>query len=127
MTGKTLTKQYVLKFQILTGSTELELPETRKRIKSSQSVNVYPFIFNEYEKNGYVTGFNEDLPNVGTFTYRLNGFDRQPTTHYMRPFYLAFERESSHHLQLCIGDKPRHNVMLDYTTQVNTCIHARHP
>lgn len=81
-------------------------------------MNVYPFIFNDYENNGYVTSFNEDLPNVGTFTYRLNGFDHQPTTHYMRPFYLAFERESNHHLHLCIGDKPRHNVMLDYTTQV---------
>lgn len=64
---------------ILTGFTELELPETRKRMKGSKSVNVYPMIWSEYEQNGYVTSFNEDVPQIGTFSYRLNGFDQQPT------------------------------------------------
>lgn len=64
---------------ILTGYTELELPETRKRMRGSSSVNVYPMIWSEYERNGYVTSFNEDVPKIGTFSYRLNGFDQQPT------------------------------------------------
>lgn len=64
---------------ILTGFTELELPETRKRMKDSKSVNVYPMIWSEYERSGYVTSFNEDVPHIGTFSYRLNGFDEQPT------------------------------------------------
>lgn len=64
---------------ILTGFTELELPETRKRMKDSTSVNVYPMIWSEYERLGYVTSFNEDVPQIGTFSYRLNGFDQQPT------------------------------------------------
>lgn len=64
---------------ILTGFTELELPETRKRMKDSKSVNVYPMIWSEYERSGYVTAFNEDVPSIGTFSYRLNGFDKQPT------------------------------------------------
>lgn len=102
----------------MTGFTELELPETRKRMKGSSTVDVYPFIFKEYARHGYATGFNEDLPNVGTFSYRLNGFHNQPTGHYMRPFYLAFDRESNRHKRLCVGDVPRHNVMLDYTTKV---------
>lgn len=88
-------------------------------MKDSHAVNVYPFIFDEYKLSGYATAFNEDLPNVGTFTYRLNGFDKQPTDHYMRPFYLAFEREAKRHKKLCVGDVPRHNVMLDYTTKVS--------
>lgn len=67
---------------ILTGFTELELPETRKRMKYSKSVNVYPMIWSEYERNGYVTSFNEDVPQIGTFSYRLNGFDEQPTGSY---------------------------------------------
>lgn len=96
----------------------MELPETRRRIQNSNPVNIYPFVFYEYEKKGYVTAFNEDLPYVGTFSYRLNGFHEQPTTHYMRPFYLAFQQEMSRHKRLCVGDTPRHNVMFDYTAKV---------
>lgn len=103
---------------LLTGFTELELPEVRKRIKDSGFVNLYPFIFYDYARNGYVTAFNEDLPKVGTFSYRLNGFQQQPTTHYMRPFYLAFESEINRHKSLCVRDKTRHQVMLDYTKNV---------
>ena len=76
---------------LLTGFTELELPETRRRMKNSDYVNVYPMIWKEYERYGYVTSFNEDVPDIGTFTYRLNGFDEQPTDHYMRTYYLAIE------------------------------------
>lgn len=75
-------------------------------------------IFFEYERHGYVTAFNEDLPDVGTFSYRLNGFQEQPTTHYMRPFYLAFLGEMNRHKKLCVGDIPRHKVMFDYTQKV---------
>lgn len=59
---------------LLTGNTELELPDTRKRIRNSKFVNVYPFIWNDYKEAGYVTGFFEDVPELSTFTYRLNGF-----------------------------------------------------
>lgn len=97
----------------------MELPETRKRIKDSGFVNMYPFLFYDYADSGYVTAFNEDLPNVGTFSYRLNGFKQQPTTHYMRPFYLAFQGEMERHKKLCVGDIRRHQVMLDYTKNVS--------
>ncbi|XP_037041406.1 uncharacterized protein LOC119078066 isoform X2 [Bradysia coprophila] len=102
---------------ILTGFTELELPETRKRMKGSKSVNVYPMIWSEYERSGYVTSFNEDVPHIGTFSYRLNGFDQQPTDHYMRTFYLAIDPELANYKKLCVGSQPRHNVMLDYTKE----------
>lgn len=105
-------------FQLLTGYTELELPETRKRFPDSGFVNSYPMVFFDYARHGYVTAFNEDLPDVGTFSYRLNGFQEQPTTHYMRPFYLAFRGEMSRNKRLCVGDTPRHKVMLDYTQKV---------
>lgn len=108
--------------KLLTGYTELELPETRKRISESVFVNTYPFIFYEYAQHGYVSAFNEDLPDVGTFSLRLNGFREQPTTHYMRPFYLAFQKEKNRHKRLCVGDTPRHKVMLDYTQKVRKII-----
>lgn len=100
---------------ILTGFTELELPETRKRKFSSTYVNSYPMIWKEYEKAGYVTAFNEDQPNIGTFSYRLNGFKKQPTDHYLRTYYQAIEGELRNYKKLCVGSRPRHQVMLDYT------------
>ncbi|XP_055635031.1 uncharacterized protein LOC129774949 [Toxorhynchites rutilus septentrionalis] len=102
---------------LLTGFTELELPETRKRMKNSDYVNVYPMVWDEYEKYGYVTGFNEDVPHIGTFSYRLNGFDVQPTDHYMRTYYLAIDSYLSYYKKLCVGAQPRHKVMLDYTKE----------
>ncbi|XP_058825046.1 uncharacterized protein LOC131685374 [Topomyia yanbarensis] len=102
---------------LLTGFTELELPETRRRMANSEFVNVYPFVWNEYEKYGYVTAFNEDVPHIGTFSYRLNGFESQPTDHYMRTYYLSIENQLSYYKRLCVGAQPRHKVMLDYTKE----------
>lgn len=42
---------------VSTGETELELPETRKRMGSKANyVNIYPFIWNQFREKGYVTG-----------------------------------------------------------------------
>lgn len=42
---------------IVIGRTELELPDTRKRMGNKASyVDVYPFIWKEFMKYGYVTG-----------------------------------------------------------------------
>lgn len=50
---------------ILTGRTELELPETRKRMGEKASfVNVYPFVWKDYQANGYVTG-DYNIINTG--------------------------------------------------------------
>lgn len=98
---------------ILTGKTELELPDTRKRISNSTTVDVYPFVWNDFRKNGYVTGFLEDVPDLGTFTYRLRGFKDAPTDHYMRPYYVAAHHEWSHSPKLCAGAVPRHMVMMN--------------
>lgn len=42
---------------LLTGMTELELPETRKRKFSSKYVNIYPMVWKKYQESGYVTAF----------------------------------------------------------------------
>lgn len=100
---------------LLTGYTELELPETRKRKLSAVHVDAYPMIWKKFKEAGYLTAFNEDQPNIGTFTYRLKGFDRQPTDHYMRTYFLAIENELMNYKKLCVGSRPKHQVMLDYT------------
>ncbi|XP_037094607.1 uncharacterized protein LOC119114692 [Pollicipes pollicipes] len=103
---------------ILTGQTEPELPETRKRFSSADFVNVYPFIWKKFADDGFVTAFNEDQPHIGTFQYRLKGFMPQPTTHYMRPFYLATKPGFGRHKPHCLRDTPRHKVMTDYVEQL---------
>lgn len=100
---------------ILTGSTELELPETRKRKGSKATyVDIYPFIWNDFRANGYVTGYVEDQPSIGTFTYRLKGFNKAPVDHYGRSFYLAAESQW-HNDKRCLGSLECHKIMLQYT------------
>ena len=104
---------------ILTGKIELELPDTRKRMGSKANyANVYPLIWNQYKKNGYITGFMEDVHHIGTFTYRLKGFMEQPTDHYMRTFYLAAAPYFRSYKKFCVGSIPRHMVMLNYMKEI---------
>lgn len=104
---------------ILTGKIELELPDTRKRMGlKAKYVNVYPMIWNQYKENGYITGFMEDVHHIGTFTYRLKGFNKQPTDHYMRTFYLAATPYFRYYNKFCIGGIPRHMVMLNYIKEI---------
>ncbi|XP_071512976.1 uncharacterized protein [Panulirus ornatus] len=100
---------------MLTGKTELELPETRRRMgDQAQFVDVYPFVWNDFKKNGYVTLFAEDQPHIGTFQYRLRGFDSPPTDHYMRPFFVSVYPEYKNHPKLCLQATPRHKVFFNY-------------
>jgi len=43
---------------VFTGKTEVELPLTRKVHKEAQYVNVYPFIWKDYEEMGTCNTFN---------------------------------------------------------------------
>ena len=70
----------------------MELPLTRKRYANANYVNVYPFVWNNFSQAGYATLYGEDSAHIGTFTYRLKGFNQQPTDHYMRTFYLMAEQ-----------------------------------
>ncbi|XP_046393136.1 uncharacterized protein LOC124161034 [Ischnura elegans] len=100
---------------ILTGKTELELPEARKRMgEKANYVNIYPFVWNEFRKNGYVTAYAEDCPSIGTFTYRLKGFSEPPTDHYMRPFFVAASPDYGGYKKYCLGSLPRHKIMMNY-------------
>lgn len=54
-------------------------------------------------------GYVEDQPEIGTFTYRLKGFNKAPVDHYGRSFYLAAESHWRHEKR-CLGSVECHKV-----------------
>jgi hypothetical protein len=79
---------------ILTGEHEFYLPEARKKITNSSTVDSWPWIWKEAEALGYVTAFLEDEPNQGAFTLRLNGFQNPPTDYYFLQLWQALGSQS---------------------------------
>nr|XP_049707709.1 uncharacterized protein LOC110377992 isoform X2 [Helicoverpa armigera] len=107
-------------FPILTGKTELELPDARKKSITNATLDSMPFIFYKLKKDGYRTAYFEDMPWIGTFQYRFKGFHRQPADHYLRSFYLeeANGRKGwGTASKYCIGDTPQFQLMMNITDQ----------
>ncbi|XP_063631862.1 uncharacterized protein LOC134803085 [Cydia splendana] len=111
-------------FPILLGKTELELPDVRVGQSNAGSLDSFPFIFYKLKQDGYRTAYFEDMPNIGTFQWRFNGFHHQPADHYLRSFYQEdlimrsgpfnwFTRRNYY----CLGDTPQFKVMLNITEQ----------
>lgn len=58
-----------------------------------KTIDNWPWIMKDYERQGYMTLYAEDDPGVSAFNLRLRGFANSPTHHYMRPFWLSLESE----------------------------------
>ncbi|KAL1475128.1 hypothetical protein MTO96_037515 [Rhipicephalus appendiculatus] len=74
------------------------------------------FIWDDFQRNGYLTLFAEDFPEYGVFNYLARGFRDPPTDFYFRPYCLAMEssflmKTSSN---LCYGNVPKHKLQIDY-------------
>ncbi|XP_038217268.1 uncharacterized protein LOC119836097 isoform X3 [Zerene cesonia] len=109
-------------FPILTGKTELELPDVRKKMRNNGTLDAMPFIFYKLKDDGYRTAYFEDMPWIGTFQYRFNGFLRQPADHYLRAFYLEESGDGKKWWKkggnkYCVGDTPQFKLMMDITDQ----------
>ncbi|RNA44170.1 DUF229 domain containing, partial [Brachionus plicatilis] len=104
---------------VLTGKTEEELPSTLKSDPKGQYVDqVYPFIWNDLHKKGYMSFHMEDWPQVSAFTYRLRGFSNKTAHHYMRSYQLGLWKRVqnayfTHKDDLCIGSVKRSKKSLD--------------
>lgn len=103
-------------FPMLTGKTELELPDARKGISNSVKVNPNDFLFFKLREDGYHTAYFEDLPKIGTFQLRYNGFKYQPADHYLRPFFTEAYKMAPD-CMYCIGATPRYVLMMNLTYQ----------
>ncbi|KFD49357.1 hypothetical protein M513_09804 [Trichuris suis] len=112
---------------ILTGKTEEELPETRRSQRKASFVDVYPFIWKELKRFGYATLYAEDMPSIGTYTYRLKGFKEQPTDHYLRTFYKKVESDTRVTNQKCFGSESQHRVQLSYVEDFFTAYPREQP
>jgi len=95
---------------LLAGAPEQDFPESRARIKGSNFVDNWPWIWRSASDKGYVTAFLEDEPGMGAFTLRLKGFKNPPTDYYMLPFWKATGRRKM--------DQPCRGGMWDWERQL---------
>ena len=102
---------------ILTGKKETELPEARRGFFNASYVDVFPWLWKEFKKAGYVTQWAEDMQSIGTFQLRMLGFRKQPVDHYMRVFYLEAERYYNRFRRLCLGSISRHKNMINWVKE----------
>ena len=97
----------------LVGALEENLPEARRGKMGSQEVDRWPFIFKNFTNKGYVSLFAEDDSYKGAFHYRLNGFKKQPTDHYPRPFW-SRSTLSMNSDDRCVGARTIVDIGLEY-------------
>lgn len=80
-----------------------------------------PFVWNDYAAAGFVTGYAEDEPEIGTFNYKKVGFNEAPTDFYGRAGLIAAQRlpkvmRSS--LAICLGDRSAADYVYQYGLDV---------
>ncbi|XP_059144629.1 uncharacterized protein LOC131931792 isoform X2 [Physella acuta] len=103
---------------ILTGKHEHELPEARRGKFNAQPVDVFPWLWNDFRGQGYVTSWADADVDIAPFNYRMLGFKHQPTDYFMRPFYLATKRLYSTFDKFCHGSVPKHMVWLNWIRDI---------
>ncbi|XP_059169917.1 uncharacterized protein LOC131951603, partial [Physella acuta] len=103
---------------ILTGKHEHELPEARRGKFNAQPVDVFPWLWNDFRGQGYVTSWADADVDIAPFNYRMLGFKHQPTDYFMRPFYLAVNPTYKKYSRMCHGSEPKHMVWLNWIRDI---------
>ncbi|XP_013792662.1 uncharacterized protein LOC106476559 [Limulus polyphemus] len=87
-----------------------------KELNSYDLYDDWPLIWSDFNKDGYVTLYAEDFPKFALFNYLSTGFQRPPTDHYFRPFWLALEGSSLYRFSsnMCFGAEPKHMLQIRY-------------
>lgn len=66
-----------------------------------------------------ISAYMEDMPDIGIFTYRLKGFNSEPTDHYMRTWYVDAADHFRYNKPYCMGSMPRHKVSVVSCAKAN--------
>ena len=109
---------------LLTGRFVADLPEGRRGWSNSREVDEWPWIMKEYEKHGFVTMYAEDDVPVSAFNLRLLGFKNPPAHHYIRPFWMAVERDGARDGP---GVCSKSTTMVNYTLEYLKSFHEAYP
>lgn len=111
-----------------------ELPKTDL---TKVHFDTYPFIWYDLAAAGYATFFDEDYADMNIFNLNKAGFVKQPTDHYMRPYWrgikkidllgtllntalMGFEDKKlglKKASTLCYGNTPKHVQSLNYNRE----------
>ena len=112
--NKVADNTFVNLVPIFAGKFVEELPWDE--MKSAVPFDNYTFLWNSFSMHGYRTLFAEDAPLISTFNYIKEGFHKEPTDYYLRPFSLALEEHGSlwDHNRICVGSKQETEIVLDY-------------
>ncbi|XP_072933733.1 uncharacterized protein [Epargyreus clarus] len=109
-------------YPLLSGRSELEHPDARKKFAKGKFLDPKLFIFHTAKEDGYHTAYFEDMPWIGSFQLRYNGFSSCPADHYLRAFFLeetsyGAKWWSGSQSRYCVGAVPRYMMMLNLTRQ----------
>ncbi|XP_059157677.1 uncharacterized protein LOC131942031 [Physella acuta] len=96
---------------LLTGRYEWELPDSRINSPVAVPMDDYPLIWYDMKKAGYLTSWAEGLS--GSFTWKLLGFNQQPTDFLTRPFFYAI-KPWKEYIEPCTGSQRTSQVWLNY-------------
>ena len=77
-----------------------------------------PFLWNEYQKRGYVTAFAEDSSNMGLFQFGKKGFKSSPTDFYWTTMNHVSNEQIGFNYQgnsnQCLGTRLSYQVLWNY-------------
>ncbi|XP_066260686.1 uncharacterized protein [Euwallacea similis] len=111
---------------VFSGSFEEELQVTCWP-KSSTHFDDCPFIWKEFQKNGYVTAIGEDCSPIATFNYLKHGFKKQPSDYYYTSFDMEMlrniGRDKDFNCLQCLGDRESYQVTLNYIKKFTQRMH----
>jgi Protein of unknown function (DUF229) len=89
----------------------------RWRVKEDRYFDDLPLVWKNFSDRGYTTFYSEDEPLWNIFNYVYEGFKKQPTDYYPRPFWLAMDQNIKKltNITECYAHVPKHHHLLNYT------------